>query len=239
MFPFHCRCAARTEGMPWGPVVEVDQWGAQVDAATLSQTFDRWTGNTGDLYDRANTPWKAGVDGLLTPCLDHKGVERWCWKDEYGKLEPSERPVLPDGQHCAAYGAQLGQTMAYVVIHFGEILSLLSYRMDGFFLPHLFTNNVYTGFLVFNILTLLMALYVPPVTRVMELAPLTPTRLAVSICFVLGLVLTNELAKVNFRRQMRLQNEILRGQALELSKGGPPPGHRNDKDSLHGLDKKD
>jgi magnesium-transporting ATPase (P-type) len=234
MSPFHCRCAVREGGIPWGAKREVDQWGAVVDSAVLDQTFDRWTGDTGDLYIKANTPWKSGVESLLNPCFDHRGVERWCWKDSV-----QDRPVLPGGMHCAAYGAQLGQTMAYVVIHFGEILSLLSYRMDGFCLPHLFTNNVYTGFLVFNILTLLMALYVPPVTRVMELAPLTPTRLAVSICFVLGLVLTNELAKVNFRRQMRLQNEILRGQALELSKGGPPPGHRNDKDSLHGLDKKD
>merc|ERR1719440_1519457 len=115
--------------------------------------------------------------------------------------------------------------MAYVVIHLGEILSLLSYRMDSFFLPHLFTNKVYTGFLVFNIAALLTALYVPPVTKVMELAPLTPTRLAVSVCFALCVVLANELAKINFRRQTRQHNELMRAEALRLSEGGPAPGH--------------
>jgi len=225
MSPFHCRCFGREGGMPWAPVIEVDQWGAQVDPAVLAKTFDRWTGDTGTLYSQANTPWKGGVDSLLEPCLDHRGVERWCWKDEHAKLGPTERPVLPDGLHCAAYGAQLGQTMSYVVIHFGEILSLLSYRMDSFFLPFTFTNHVYTGFFVFNIAALLMALYVPPVTKVMELAPLSPTRFAFAICFAFTVLLSNELAKINFRRQMRLQNEQLEGECLRLSQGGPAPGH--------------
>jgi len=185
----------------------------------------RWTGDTGDLYKQAKTPWKGGAKSLLEPCNDHKGVERWCWKDHLAKLHWSERPVLPDGKHCAAYGATIGQTMAYVVIHFGEILSLLSYRMDSFCLPYFFTNPVYTGFLIFNVTMLLIALYVPAVTAVMELAPLTPLRLAVSVFFACCLLVTNEIAKVFFRKKMAEQNELLESTCLRLSQGGPPPGH--------------
>lgn len=228
MSPFHCRCNVRADGMPWGSVTEVDQWGRLVDEPTLTKVFDPWTGNTGDLYKQGNTPWKAGLDNLLEPCADHNGVERWCWKDHIADLHQSKRPVLPAGKHCAAYGATIGQTMAYVVIHFGEILSLMSYRMDSFFFAHMFSNRVYTGFLVFNLAALMTALYVPAVARVMELAPLTPMRLALAMSFAFLILVANEIAKVNFRKHRSALTEIEQVEAIRLSQGGPPRGHSSE-----------
>lgn len=225
MAPFHCRCLARAGGMPWGKVEEIDQWGALTESDVLATTFDRWTGDTGNLFKQAHTPWKDGIETFLEPCKDHKGVKRHCWKENYSKLADAEKPVLPSGMHCAAYGAQLGQTMSYVAIQVGEILSLMSFRMDGFFGPYSFSNPVYTGFLMFNLLILMVALYVPPVTSVMELAPLTVGRLALALVFPLSLMVINEISKVNFRMQRDALHTVKEKEALRQSLGGPAPGY--------------
>jgi Ca2+-transporting ATPase len=228
MTPFHCRCMVRSGGLPWGAVTQVDQWGSTGYQSELTRIFDPWTGNTGDLFKQENTVWKDGIESNVKPCKDHRGIERWCWSKFHSDFKPQNRPVLPDGLHCAAYGAQLGQSMSYVAIHMGEILSLMSYRMNAFFWPHIATNKVYLGFLAFNLTVLMMAIYVPPLTRVLQLAPLSLAKFMLAACFPLCLVCINEIAKINYRRQLRLQNEELSGAALSYSEGGAPPGHLQD-----------
>jgi len=214
--PFHCVCDSR-DGNPFASPTVIEQWGRVGEEAELERVFDPWTGSTGDLYHQENTPWKAGAASFVVSCMDHRGVVRWCWTDE---IEPvAGRPLLPRGQNCAAYGAQLGQTMAYVVIHMGEILSLATYRTEGFFLPQFFSNPVYTGFLVCNLTMLMMFLYLPVLTTALQLAPLGPLRLSISVFFACCVVVLNELAKIAYRSEKRKEEKVQFQAALERSRG--------------------
>jgi len=222
--PFHCKCWTHPSGLPWTRAVPIEQWGQKVlaeDPQVAEEMFavlvDPWTGLTGSFFDQDRTPWRSGVDELLEPCEDRKKVQRWCWRER--GLSAVERPLLPLSHNCAAYGARLGQSMAYATIHLGEILSLLTYRMDGFFLPRTFSNRVFTGLLVFNLCCLSAFLYTWPVASLLELAPLTLSRFAIVVCFDLCLISLNEAFKVLYRRQLHKQNARLEGEALRLARG--------------------
>jgi magnesium-transporting ATPase (P-type) len=204
--PFHCLCHSRPHGNPFSAPEVVEQWGRIIDPVQMSQAFDRWTGSTGDLFMQENTPWHDGREALLKRCEDRRGVERWCWRNEL----PEGRPWLPGSQHCAAYGAQLGQSMAYTTIHLGEILTLLTFRTDDSFILHTFTNVVYTSFFVFNISMLAAFLYVPAITALLQLAPLSLWRLVIAISFAICLAFVNELVKILYRVQLQAHNDRLR-----------------------------
>eukprot|EP00928_Gymnodinium_smaydae_P097384 TRINITY_DN8816_c0_g1_i2.p1 TRINITY_DN8816_c0_g1~~TRINITY_DN8816_c0_g1_i2.p1 ORF type:complete len:971 (+),score=204.79 TRINITY_DN8816_c0_g1_i2:283-2913(+) len=201
--PFHCRCRVRAGGSPWAPADVWDQWGP-ADADTSAISFDRWTGDVGDAFDRARTPWRRGAQTLLEACKDRRGIERWCWKSTSGT-----KPLLPLSLTCAAHGTVLGQSMAYCTIHLGEILSLLAFRMDAFSLRHVFTNPVYAGMLVFNLSALAMFLYFPPLSQLLGLAPLGPIRLAISVMFAIAMWALNEVAKVLYRQRLAAHNAAL------------------------------
>lgn len=215
--PFHCVCYSRN-GNPLASPTRVEQWGRTGEEQDLPHVFDPWTGSTGTLYDVENTPWSVGTSALLVPCVDRRGVERWCWRDEQPPAEG--RPMLPAGQNCAAWGAQLGQSGAYVVIHLGEILTLLTFRTDAFFLQNMFSNPVYTGFLIFNLSMLVFFIYGIPAT--LQLAPLGPVRLGISVLFACLLVVLNELVKIVYRERMGESNAALKKVALKRSLGMSP-----------------
>ena len=215
--PFHCTCLARDT--PWGSPQEVDQWGRVGEGAELDRKFDPWTGKNGGMYEKSKTPWaKEGEASFLEKCQDRRGVERWCWLDPGAPVET--RPLLPPARHCAAYGTRLGQSMAYVAIHLGEILSLLTYRTDACFLPHTFSNVVFNGLFVFNLVGLGCFLYVPAISEILQLAPLTALLFGIAACFPFCLMLLNELAKVFYRRQLRQQHARQGAEALRRAKGG-------------------
>jgi len=224
--PFHCVCNAHLDGVPWSKVTLVDQWGRDVPDTELERSFDRWSGWTGDLFQQAHTPWSAGAGAYLESCKDHRGVMRWCWKDKGSRLE-ERPPLLPQQQNCAAYGAQLGQTMAYVAIHVGEILTLLVFRTDCILLG-LFTNRVYSGMFVFNIIMLSVFLYVRPITDLLQLTPLSPARMAVALCFAVMLMFLNTLVKIEYRRRLEIRNAAWALVAERRSWGCAPPPEDND-----------
>lgn len=193
--PFHCKCFRRQS--PWADPVTIEQWGRSGEEQILEEVFDPWTGSTGTVYDRHNTPFKDGRDAMVEPCEDRRGLKRWCWR--YHGVSMKDRPILDRSRHCAAFGTRRGQTMGYVTIHLGEILALLAYRRDDFSLPWLFSNRVYTGMLLFNLSMLLAFLYAPPIAGLSGLLPLPPARLAVSMCFAVLLFFLIELSKVVYR----------------------------------------
>jgi len=210
--PFHCNCKKHKYGYFWEETYQMDQWGL-VDEGNYMSKFNRWNGDTGDVFKQANTPWNDGREALLEPCADHLGVERWCWRR---KNTPQQQlPMLPQGMHCSAYGTRLGQSMAYVSIHVGEILTLLTYRTDGPFWEFLFTNVVYCAMFVFNITMLMVFLYVPVVSSLLDLAPLTPGRFLQAACFPLLLVTLNETFKIIYRSRLFARNAILAEQAAD------------------------
>lgn len=225
--PFHCKCHTHPSGLPWTRSVLLEQWGQAIlpsepaaAAELLAAMVDPWTGDSGSFFAQDHTPWKDGVEQFLEPCKDHKKVERWCWKEK-GR-SATDRPLLPLSHNCAAYGARLGQSMAYATIHLGEILSLLTYRMDGFFLPRTFSNKVFTGLFLFNLCCLSTFLYAWPVAGLLELAPLTFSRFVIVICFDLCLVTLNEAFKVLYRHLLQKQNAVLEGEALLQARGADP-----------------
>mmetsp|Transcript_107650 Transcript_107650/g.347435 ORF Transcript_107650/g.347435 Transcript_107650/m.347435 type:complete len:1249 (-) Transcript_107650:93-3839(-) len=215
--PFHCRCFTHPSGLPWEAPVQVDQWGRVGAQAELDSVFDRWTGGTAHVFDQAKTPWRDGAHSLLEQCKDHHGVRRWCWKKP--ALATEDRPLLPMAKQCASYGARLGQSMAYVTIHLGEILSLCTYRTDGFFLPYVFSNPVYTALLIFNLCGLMVFIYVPPVANILELAPLTPSRFCTGAFFAFCLMGMNEVCKVMYRIQVKVTVDRLEKEAFLRSRG--------------------
>jgi len=219
--PFHCRCQVRG-GNPFASPQQVDQWGRSVMPFELVTTLDPWTGDTGTIFKRESGPWSDGELTLLEPCVDGKGVERWCWKG--GEEAAVDGPRLPQGRNCAAYGAQVGQSMSYVTIHMGELLTLLSFRTDGMLFYHLTTNPVYGGFFVFNLICLGVFIYSPTVSGVLGLAPLTPIRFLTSVAFALVLVTLNECVKIAYRLKTNAMNAELSALALHKATGLAPPG---------------
>jgi len=218
--PFHCACNVRYGGNPFADAFTVDQWGRTGEEKELERVFDPWTGGTGDLYKKEKTPWSAGMNSLLEECTDRRGVARWCWRE---KTEPAAgRPWLPKGQNCAAYGAQIGQSMSYVTIHAGEILTLMAFRTDGFFGPYVFSNKVFLFFLGFNISALITFLYVTPISGALQLAPLTPLRLTIALFFAFCVLTLNEIVKIAYRNRMAAFVEEESEKAIINSRAGSP-----------------
>lgn len=213
--PFHCRCLMFRDGLPVGERIQLDQWGRVLTKNEFDRDFDRLNGQTGPLFLQENTPWSTGVRVLLKECTDGRGTIHYCWKGS--EFQP--RPVLPKLENCGAYGSHLGQTMAYATLQMGEILTILSYRRDDFFLYTMFSNPYYNGALVFNVMMLIIFLYVPPVSNGMVLLPLSPSRLFVSLFFAVVLLAATEAFKLFYRNQKYIENAALEEEALMLSVG--------------------
>mmetsp|Transcript_52975 Transcript_52975/g.113613 ORF Transcript_52975/g.113613 Transcript_52975/m.113613 type:complete len:1216 (-) Transcript_52975:58-3705(-) len=199
--PFRCRCVVRTSLLREHPEV-VNQWG-RYNAS--SYPVDRWTGSTGDAFHQENTPFTGmGLLALMRPCVDNDGVTHHCWNLDEG----SKRPLLDASTNCAAYGSRLGETMAYVSVQLGEVLSLATFRTDGFW-GFSRISYAYTSVLLFNVCCLAVVLYIPPVADLLGLAPLCPGRLALACIAPICLVLLCELTKVEFRNQLRMQHALV------------------------------
>lgn len=213
--PFHCKCFVRDHF--WAEPRTVHQWGIPGGGSDrLDEIFDPATGSTGDLYKLENTPWKDGRQKLLRPCKDGKGIDRWCWQE---KLAVHEMPLLDNSRHCSSWGTMRGQTMGYATIHMGEILALFTYRRDQFSLPWFFTNPIFIGMLVFNLICLGIFIYVPIVAWALELVPLPFSLLLFVICFALLIANLNELIKVIYRFMLARENARLENVAYHRARG--------------------
>jgi len=195
VLPYHCRCYIRSNLFAEQPVVQ-DEWG-RVDASEVG--LNRFTGYTGSAFTKDSTPFQNGTGSQLFPCTDVSGQTHLCWRS---LLAP--RPLLAP-TNCAYYGSKLGQTMGYASIQLAEILGLMTFRTDGPFWSARISYS-YLGVLFFNLTCLAIFVYVPPVTNLLGLAPLSPHRLALACIAPLILVIVAEIIKVEYRRQLRLHH---------------------------------
>mmetsp|Transcript_14429 Transcript_14429/g.23666 ORF Transcript_14429/g.23666 Transcript_14429/m.23666 type:complete len:1201 (-) Transcript_14429:22-3624(-) len=180
--PFHCRCH------------ETDQWGIY---NTDDVVMDRLTGDTGDMFSQSNTPFKNGVDTLLEECVDQHGKARLCWKEPGGR-----KPLLHPANNCAAYGARKAETMSYVSIQTGEVLSLATFRTDGFVGAARFSMP-YMCVLLLNFTTLLTVLRVPAIREALHFEPLQMHLFLIALVPAFILIVLNEMIKINFRARQR------------------------------------
>eukprot|EP00929_Paragymnodinium_shiwhaense_P118521 TRINITY_DN90433_c0_g1_i1.p1 TRINITY_DN90433_c0_g1~~TRINITY_DN90433_c0_g1_i1.p1 ORF type:complete len:1238 (-),score=320.26 TRINITY_DN90433_c0_g1_i1:78-3791(-) len=218
--PFHCVCYNRDH--PWEPPARIEEWGADVPVAERERLYDPYTGSMGDVYKKENTPFRQGVDDILRVCKDDKGIDRWCWVDA-DLWEETGKPLLDAQRHCAAWGTKRGQTMSYVAIHLGEILTLLTYRRDGFALPWFFSNRWYVLAFVFNVTMLFVFLYAPPVAWLLKFVPLPPWEFAIGACFAVLLACINEVFKSIYRLVLGYDLENSKELAAAAARGQRTP----------------
>eukprot|EP00448_Togula_jolla_P018033 CAMPEP_0170590566 /NCGR_PEP_ID=MMETSP0224-20130122/11938_1 /TAXON_ID=285029 /ORGANISM="Togula jolla, Strain CCCM 725" /LENGTH=1167 /DNA_ID=CAMNT_0010914371 /DNA_START=70 /DNA_END=3570 /DNA_ORIENTATION=- len=192
--PFHCRCSIWRSMLHSRPEI-VDEWG-NYPSQELSEM----------VVQRNSTPFAGkGMTNLLKECTDHMGIVRQCWITE--AIGADALPLLDPSVTCAALGAKTGQTSGYVAIHLGEILSLATFRTDGFYGKARF-SLAYTLVLCFNISILSILLYVPSVSELVGLVPLTSFQLLLSCLSPIALCVCCELMKVEYRRQLRVRNSL-------------------------------
>merc|ERR1712139_524989 len=89
--------------------------------------------------------------------------------------------------------------MAYTSIQLGEILSLATYRTDDFF-GHARFSRSYAAVLSFNLASLALVLYVPAISSLLELVPLTFNRLILSCIPAVLIMMLSEVIKIEYRR---------------------------------------
>lgn len=203
--PFHCKCYARKSFWDSEPIV-TEQWGL---ADGSSVAMDRWTGSTGDAYHQRNTPWKNGREAFLQECLDGPGNKRLCWKDS-----SKPKPILSADTNCAAFGARKADTMAYVSIQIGEILSLATFRTDGFVGFARFSKH-YSAMLVFNFFVLFIVLTVPYITQLLGFQPLQTDYFLLALIAPLVLVTLSEVTKIEFRNRLAKKHDQLREEEVD------------------------
>lgn len=211
--PFHCRCKVSQEGNPLRPSEVLDQWGT-TQAVELGHGYDPL--KHADAFSLRQPDWKGSPSQAVRHCPSPQNAERWCWQDT---IPESRRPVLPVGASCAEYGTKVGQTMALVTIMLGELLTLMSFRTDGFFLFALFRNPWYNALFILNVSLMLTFVYRPAVSEELELVPLGTGHLSAALGFAASLVVLNEVTKVFYRRHLAAVNEALEQEALAQAKG--------------------
>eukprot|EP00930_Biecheleria_cincta_P035041 TRINITY_DN24137_c0_g3_i1.p1 TRINITY_DN24137_c0_g3~~TRINITY_DN24137_c0_g3_i1.p1 ORF type:complete len:1272 (-),score=188.79 TRINITY_DN24137_c0_g3_i1:259-3585(-) len=204
--PFHCRCKVSKGGMPSGDIDEFDQWGSGHMEVSGNPIINK------DMFSLSRSVWKGEANRFVEPCKGNRDM--WCWRDD---VEEFSRPVLPSGISCGEYGVKYGQSMALFTIMTGEMLSLMSFRTDGFFIYHLFQNKFYLLTLACQLFITFQIIFNPSLSSLLDVVALERIHLAAAGTFALCLVVLNELAKVLFRVRLAALNQELEKQALALS----------------------
>jgi len=205
--PFHCRCKVSKSGMPRGDIDEFDQWGSRDMEVSGNPMMQK------DLFLLSSSDWKGEPNRFVEPCQGNKDV--WCWKDS---VEESSRPVLPRGMSCGEYGVKYGQSMALLTIMTGEMLSLMSFRTDGFFIYHVFRNKFYLLTMICQFFITFEFIFNPTLSSLLEVVALERIHLVAAGALPLSLVALNELAKILFRSRLSALNRELEKQALAISR---------------------
>ncbi|CAJ1396012.1 unnamed protein product [Effrenium voratum] len=146
----------------------------------------------------------------VRPCSRPDLAQHWCWEDDVPR---ATRPVL--GESCTEHGIKVGQTMALVTIMLGEVLSLMSFRTDGFFLFSIFKNPLYILSLAMNVSVMLVFVYNPQVASILDLVPLQRSQFLAAAALASSLVKLNEITKAFFRWQLAGQIAILEKEAQQ------------------------
>ena len=204
--PFHCRCVSYFNDVSGLQAHVVEHWGTTRQAASVDMSRNVW-----DL-SLDNRDWEGNASKLVGPCK--KNPHLWCW---HLSLPRSHRPVIPPGVGCVDYGMRIGQTMSFVTIMFGEVLSIMCFRTERLILRALVDNPWYNLTLLCNVLVMCTIIYVPALADAFQLVPLTPSRLSLAIACSIMLAVLHEVAKAGYRARQEPINAALQKKALVLS----------------------
>ncbi|CAJ1332462.1 unnamed protein product [Effrenium voratum] len=202
--PFHCMCKVSQAGLPWLQAQPVEHWGTTRSVTGTDPTKNAWE------LSIDNDDWEGKSEHLVRPC--QKNNKLWCWQ-----VPTSARPVLPAGLSCVDYGLRTGQTMAFVTIMFGEVLSIMCFRREELITKDLLSNPYFNLTLLGNIMAMCCAIYVRPLARVLEFVPLNATRFIIAMSCSLWLAIFCELAKAAYRASQTRSRQLQQERALALS----------------------
>ena len=205
--PFHCLCTTSSGTWPLPQTHILDHWGTSRDVPFIIDGSQ----NAFDL-SLDNHDWEGNASRLLRPC--ERNPHLWCWQHD---VPLSQRPMLPAGASCVDHGLKVGQTMAFVTIMFGEILSIMCFRTEGYFFKSFLENPWYNLTLVCNLLAMSLVIYVPLFASALQFVPLTASRLFFAMACSLVLFICTEMAKTVYRSAQKSANLLLQKRALLLS----------------------
>jgi len=194
--PFHCRCSVSDRGLPWlGLSNIVDQWGTS-DAKASRREVLLDPLSFPELFSLQNEDWKGKSESIVKRCKHNAHL--WCWDDDVLR---EHRPVLQEGLSCAEHGVKIGQTMSLVTLMLGELLTIASCRMEGFFLPKIFSNALFNVAAVVQQVIMFSLIYTPESARLLDLVPISRDLVIVAATLALCTLILNEGAKMLYRGQ--------------------------------------
>mmetsp|Transcript_67101 Transcript_67101/g.218446 ORF Transcript_67101/g.218446 Transcript_67101/m.218446 type:complete len:1197 (-) Transcript_67101:15-3605(-) len=211
--PYHCSC----------PALGIEQWGRQQTRDNNFEAhFDRFSGGSGQAYDRSAGIWDRAPP--LQDCppgsLDQHGLPlvhgSQCWKEEWSNTtdciglggqslgtscQAFENVVLDRSRNCVRYGTMLAKTMAWHVMILCELGFLHSIR-SPMLCVQTFFRNVYSVLLLGVSLAIAeFSIQMPMLNEAVSLAPLDLRSFALTwLCPLLVLSLI-ELSKCVLRRR--------------------------------------
>mmetsp|Transcript_6928 Transcript_6928/g.12297 ORF Transcript_6928/g.12297 Transcript_6928/m.12297 type:complete len:1225 (+) Transcript_6928:146-3820(+) len=192
--PYHCLCEVRETAFQDEPLRR-DQWGVlNVEEVHV----DRYTGDTGTLLMRENTPWAGtGFADMLEVCAATDGEEHMCWRNP-----DIDKPILSSKNNCAIYGSKIATTMSYASIALAEITSLATHRTIGPYVGAKF-SRAYMAVVLFNLSALAIVLNWPWMYEILDLAPLTRQRFWYCLIAPVMMVTASEIIKGVYRPIMK------------------------------------
>lgn len=138
----------------------------------------------------------------------------WCWTDQAGT---GSRPVLD--QPCGVAGSKGARTMNFVGCVVAELLLVLSMSSEQPFVRSLFLNIPLLSTVLFCLVCVFIAVYVPFAADILDMEPIAFPSLCTALCFPMIATLIMEFFKVGYRWKLRIQNDLRRYHAKAAAKG--------------------
>lgn len=179
----------------------MEQWGNGVETGKAEFA---WLADDTRPLSKNSGPWAGGVDKYLESCVDRTGRSHWCRK----KGVSANTTWLDRDLTCAARATSLAQTTSFATIQLGELMSICTFRVDAFFLPHVLSNHQFNIAVAFHLTSFVFLVYVLQFAE-LELVPLGPLRLIVALACAMLIAVCNEAFKILYRDRLDARFKVL------------------------------